>query len=318
MLRQSLDVKNKVLIQTQQFEEASQVNSEIIGMLDSITLNSNVQNLQRNLIAYETEKKDQEITILKQKEKIQAFEIEKQKQFLRYSFLGLAVLFLVAFLIVYYQKKINAIQSLALRSKLTRSQFNPHYINNAFTALQATLIEKGMDEKLINYTADISRFSRLLLESTFKEEWSLFEEKQMIINYLKTQMHRFDDSFDFQLTDQFTEHELNRYMLPSALTQTVLENAIEHSGFQQDKRGTIEVFFEKNQEKELVIKVMNTLVGEENTATKKQGNEPSRGLEITKQRLELHRKIHRQHTSFSFVKNEKKVCVTFTLPLLAA
>jgi tetratricopeptide (TPR) repeat protein len=318
LLRQSLDVKNKVLIQNQQFEEASQVNSEIIGMLDSITLNSNVQNLQRNLIAYETEKKDQQITILEQKEKIQTFELEKQKQLLRYSLAGLAVLFIVTLLIVYFQKKINAIQNLALRSKLTRSQFNPHYINNAFTSLQATLIEKGMDEKLINYTADISRFSRLLLESTFKEEWSLFEEKQMIINYLKTQMHRFDDSFDFQITDQFTEHELNRYQLPSALTQTVLENAIEHSGFHHDNPGIIEVFFEKNQQKELVIKVMNTIVSEKSYLSKKQVNEPSRGLEITKQRLELHRKIHRQPTTFTFDKNEKKVCVTFTLPLLAA
>lgn len=318
LLRQALDVKNKVLIQTQHFEEAAKVNAEIISMLDSISLRSNVQNLQRSLVAYETEKKDQEITILKQKDKIQAFEIEKQKQFLRYSLIGLAVLFTVAFLIVYYQRKINAIQSLALRSKLTRSQFNPHYINNAFTALQATLIEQGMDENLINYTADISRFSRLLLESTFKDEWTLFEEKQMIINYLKTQAHRFNDAFTFHLEDQFTEHELNRYQLPSALTQTVLENAIEHSGFQQDKPGTIEVFFEKNQQKELVIKVINTIVGEDNNGFKKHDNAPSRGLEITKQRLELHRKIHRQPTSFSFDKKDAKVCVTFTLPLLAA
>jgi tetratricopeptide (TPR) repeat protein len=318
LLRQALDVKNKVLIQTQHFEEAAKVNAEIISMLDSISLRSNVQNLQRSLVAYETEKKDQEITILKQKDKIQAFEIEKQKQFLRYSLIGLAVLFTVAFLIVYYQRKINAIQSLALRSKLTRSQFNPHYINNAFTALQATLIEQGMDENLINYTADISRFSRLLLESTFKDEWTLFEEKQMIINYLKTQVHRFNDAFTFHLEDQFTEHELNRYQLPSALTQTVLENAIEHSGFQQDKPGTIEVFFEKNQQKELVIKIINTIVGEDNNGFKKHDNAPSRGLEITKQRLELHRKIHRQPTSFSFDKKDAKVCVTFTLPLLAA
>ncbi|MEZ4839052.1 tetratricopeptide repeat protein [Flavobacterium sp.] len=318
LLRQALDVKNKVLIQTQHFEEAAKVNAEIISMLDSISLRSNVQNLQRSLVAYETEKKDQEITILKQKDKIQAFEIEKQKQFLRYSLIGLAVLFTVAFLIVYYQRKINAIQSLALRSKLTRSQFNPHYINNAFTALQATLIEQGMDENLINYTADISRFSRLLLESTFKDEWTLFEEKQMIINYLKTQAHRFNDAFAFHLEDQFTEHELNRYQLPSALTQTVLENAIEHSGFQQDKPGTIEVFFEKNQQKELVIKVINTIVGEDHNGFKKHDNAPSRGLEITKQRLELHRKIHRQPTSFSFDKKDAKVCVTFTLPLLAA
>ncbi|MBD3724641.1 MAG: histidine kinase, partial [Flavobacteriaceae bacterium] len=143
-------------------------------------------------IKYETEKKEAEITILKQKEKIQSFELEKHKQLLTFSVIGLILIMLTSLIVFFYQKKINTIQNLALRSKLTRSQFNPHYINNAFTSLQATLIEHDLDESLINYTSDISRFSRLLLESTFKDEWTLFEEKQMMEHYLKTQQHRYE------------------------------------------------------------------------------------------------------------------------------
>lgn len=266
-------------------------------------------------IEYETEKKEAEITILKQKEKIQSFELEKNKQLLTFSVIGLILIMLTSLIVFFYQKKINNIQNLALRSKLTRSQFNPHYINNAFTSLQATLIENDMDESLINYTSDISRFSRLLLESTFKDEWTLFEEKQMIEHYLKTQQHRYENNFEFLLKNDFSNDELHKYKLPSALTQTVLENAIEHGGFQNNKGGKIEISIKKaNNQFEICIK--NNKIGTETTTNKKINNESSRGLEITKQRMELHQKIHKANTEFKFEIQGNEVLVTFVLPLL--
>lgn len=315
LLRHSLDIKNKLLLATEKFEEASRVNSEIISLLDSVSLNNNIQNLQKNLVAYESEKKDNEITILKQKEKIQTFELEKQKQLATFSIIGLIVLFAVALIVFLYQKKINTIQNLALRSKLTRSQFNPHYINNAFTSLQATLIEHDMEENIINYTSDISRFSRLLLESTFKDEWTLFEEKQMIEHYLKTQQHRYENNFDFLIKNDFSNDELHKYKLPSALTQTVLENAIEHGGYQNNKGGKIEITIQKSNT-QFEISIKNNKVGNDLNTVKKANNEPSRGLEITKQRMELHQKIHKTKTEFRFNKQENEVLVTFVLPLL--
>lgn len=268
-------------------------------------------------IAYETEKKEAEITILKQKEKIQSFELEKNKQLLTFSVIGLILLMLTSLIVFFYQKKINTIQNLALRSKLTRSQFNPHYINNAFTSLQATLIEHDLDESLINYTSDISRFSRLLLESTFKDEWTLFEEKQMMEHYLKTQQHRYENNFEFTISNNFSNDELHKYKLPSALTQTVLENAIEHGGYQNNNGGKIEISIQKmSNQFEIIIK--NNKIGEEAISSKKVNNEPSRGLEITKQRMELHQKIHKTKTEFKFKMKENEVLVTFVLPLLNA
>lgn len=268
-------------------------------------------------IAYETEKKEAEITILKQKEKIQSFELEKHKQLLAFSVIGLILIMLTSLIVFFYQKKINTIQNLALRSKLTRSQFNPHYINNAFTSLQATLIEHDLDESLINYTSDISRFSRLLLESTFKDEWTLFEEKQMMENYLKTQQHRYENNFEFTISNNFSSDELHQYKLPSALTQTVLENAVEHGGYQNNNGGKIEISIQKmNNEFKIIIK--NNKIGDESNSTKKVNNEPSRGLEITKQRMELHQKIHKTKTEFKFEMKENEVLVTFVLPLLNA
>lgn len=296
--------------------DSAVVSFELYNKYKDSVLDENHKNLINELnIKYESEKKDNEITILKQKEKIQTFELEKQKQLATFSIIGLIVLFAVALIVFLYQKKINTIQNLALRSKLTRSQFNPHYINNAFTSLQATLIEHDMEENIINYTSDISRFSRLLLESTFKDEWTLFEEKQMIEHYLKTQQHRYENNFDFLIKNDFSNDEIHKYKLPSALTQTVLENAIEHGGYQNTKGGKIEILIQK-MNNQIEIRIKNNTVGSESSSSKKVNNEPSRGLEITKQRMELHQKIHKTKTEFRFNKQENEVLVTFVLPLL--
>jgi tetratricopeptide (TPR) repeat protein len=296
--------------------DSAVVSFELYNKYKDSVLDENHKNLINELnIKYESEKKDNEITILKQKEKIQTFELEKQKQLATFSIIGLIVLFAVALIVFLYQKKINTIQNLALRSKLTRSQFNPHYINNAFTSLQATLIEHDMEENIINYTSDISRFSRLLLESTFKDEWTLFEEKQMIEHYLKTQQHRYENNFDFLIKNDFSNDELHKYKLPSALTQTVLENAIEHGGYQNNKGGKIEITIQKSNT-QFEISIKNNKVGTDLNTVKKVNNEPSRGLEITKQRMELHQKIHKTKTEFRFNKQENEVLVTFVLPLL--
>lgn len=318
LLRNALDVKNKLLIKTGEFEDAARVNSEIISMLDSVNLSKNVQNLQRELVAYETEKKNNEITILKQKEDINTFNIEKQKQQIKFLGIGLLVVLLFSSIIFWYQKKINTIQNLSLRSKLTRSQFNPHYINNAFTSLQAELVDHNFDETLIDYTSNISRFSRLLLESTFRDEWSLYEEKQMMENYLKTQQYRLQGGFQYQITSTLNSEELHKLKIPSAITQSVLENAIEHGGFKNNsKEGKINIYIDKI-ENQLLIIIKNNIIGEPITISKKLNNEPSRGLDITKQRMLLHSKIYRKLAGFKFSQLQNEVKVEFNLPILTA
>ncbi|MDK2772516.1 MAG: tetratricopeptide repeat protein [Flavobacterium sp.] len=316
-LHKALNTKRELLLIDNKYKELIELDSYLIKLLDSINHNNNVEILNEKLISYETNKKETEITILKQNEKIQNFELEKQKQVTNLSIIGSIILFTITLIIFLYQKKINTIKNLALRSKLMRSQFNPHYINNAFTSLQATLIEHDLDESLINYTSDISRFSRLLLESTFKDEWTLFEEKQMMEHYLKTQQHRYENNFEFTISNNFSNDELHKYKLPSALTQTVLENAIEHGGYQNNNGGKIEISIQKmSNQFEIIIK--NNKIGEEAISSKKVNNEPSRGLEITKQRMELHQKIHKTKTEFKFKMKENEVLVTFVLPLLNA
>ena len=144
--------------------------------------------------------------------------MQQQQQQIQFLVLCLILILIFGGIIFWYQKKINTIKNFSLRSKLTRSQFNPHYINNAFTALQAELVNYNFNEHLIDFTSNISRFSRLLLESTFKDEWTLFEEKQMIENYLKTQQYRLQNGFQFHITstlklEEFHKIKIENYIL---------------------------------------------------------------------------------------------------------
>lgn len=307
--------KKNILVKKNNHHEALIISDTIIHLMDSLKNNNEQAKLQEILINHETTKKEKEILKLKHKNELNKTNLELQNQNFKFLIILTLILIFIGLSIWYYQKKINKIKNLRYNSKLIRSQFNPHYINNAFTSLQATLIEHDLDESLINYTSDISRFSRLLLESTFKEEWTLFEEKQMMENYLKTQQHRYENNFEFTIFNNFSNDELNQFILPSALTQTVLENAIEHGGYQNNKGGKIEISIQKkNNQIEIVIK--NNKVGSEKSSPKNLNNEPSRGLEITKQRIDLHQKIHKTKTEFRFNKQENEVLVTFVLPLL--
>ncbi|WP_411767040.1 histidine kinase [Winogradskyella sp. A3E31] len=318
-LKYALSIKNKVLIKTEDFEEATKVNAEMISLMDSITIKNDMQNLQKTLVEFETEKKDSEITILKQKEEIASVKLAQQRDQILFL-VGLLIVVLVLGSVVFiYHKKLGRIQNLVLRSKLTRSQFNPHYINNAFTALQAELVEHSFNEKLINYTSSISRFSRLVLESTFKDEWSLNDEKNMIENYLSIQQHRLENSFQYYIDSNIDQNELLHSKIPSAITQTVLENAIEHGGYSNsNKHGKIEILF-SSKNNQLLISIKNNILDEvlENSVEKRPDS-PSRGLQITKQRIELHSKLYNRAANFNFIKKENEAEVVFQLPVLAA
>lgn len=313
--KNALITKNSLLKEMKNFKEADEINSELVKILDSLNQTHNTENLQKTLIAYETEKKDKAILILKQKEELNTIKIESQKQQIMFLALGLFVIAAFGTTIVLYQKKLNTIQNLSLRSKLTRSQFNPHYINNAFTSLQAELVAQSYDENIVNYTSNISRFSRLMLESTFNEEWSLNQEIQIIENYLKTQQFRLENNFQYQLESNLSKEQMLQLKIPSVITQIAIENAVEHGNFSKNNIGLIHIAIEQKNEA-ILITIKNNIFENLNSNTKKLKTDTSRGLEITRQRLILHSKIYKKNSNFNFTKLENTAVSTFELPIL--
>lgn len=313
--KNALITKNSLLKGMENFKEADEINSQLVHILDSLNQSNSTENLQKTLIAYETEKKDKAIVILKQKEELNTIKIENQKQQIIFLLAGLFVIAAFGATIILYQKKLNTIQNLSLRSKLTRSQFNPHYINNAFTSLQAELVAQNYDENIVNYTSNISRFSRLMLESTFNEEWSLNQEIQIIENYLKTQQFRLENNFQYELVSNVSKEQMLQLKIPSVITQIAVENAVEHGNFSKNNIGQIHISVEQKKQT-ILLTIKNNIFENTKLTTKKLKSEASRGLEITQQRLTLHSKIHKKVSKFNFITHENTAITTFELPIL--
>jgi tetratricopeptide (TPR) repeat protein len=202
LLRQSLDIKNKLLIKTEQFESAEKINSEIISLLDSVSLNSNVQNLQKNLVAYETEKKDNEIIILKQKDEISNFKIEKQKQHITSLFI--AILIIGSIIAYNYSTDITKQKGLQFGNELSQIENELSEIQNKFYSEKTKWAEgdiskeellKFYEEHIDNFQQTISKYDKLTPPELFQSSVVLLkmsaetqlESDLQFIEWIKTE-----------------------------------------------------------------------------------------------------------------------------------
>lgn len=313
--RNCLNIKAKLYLIKKDYASASIINSEIIGLLDSVNLSKQYESLQKNLVEYESEKKDAEITILTQKDEINALKIKQQNLSIRYLILAVLLLIILALIVVIYQKRINKIKNLTLRSKLARAQFNPHFINNALTGIQINLIDYN-DENLINHVSSVSKLTRYILESTFIEEWTLAEEIQLIYLYIESQQYRLKNNFDFNFKIELDQESLGTYTIPSAITQIPLENAIIHGGYDKKHGGKIELVLTKVEQQISITISNNILVSVTNKIIQTPKKSISRGLELTKKRIETHCKIHRAKGNISILLEEEKAQVDMLLPIV--
>ncbi|MBN8691721.1 MAG: tetratricopeptide repeat protein [Bacteroidetes bacterium] len=315
--RNCLNIKAKLYLIKKDYAAASIINNEIIGLLDSVNLSKQYESLQKNLVEYESEKKDAEITILSQKDEINALKIKQQNLSIRYLVAGVLLLTTLALIVVIYQRRINKINTLTLRSKLARAQFNPHFINNALAGIQINLLDYN-DENLINHVSSVSKLTRYILESTFREEWTLSEEIQLINLYIESQQYRLKNSFDFNFKIELNQESLNTYMIPSAITQIPLENTIIHGGYDKNNGGKIELTLSLK-EKSICISITNNILAPESSKVmSKPKDSTSRGLELTKKRIETHCKIHNSEGNTSIIIENEAARVEMLLPIIVS
>lgn len=310
--RNCLNIKAKLYLIRKDYVSASKINNEIISLLDSVNLSKQYESLQKNLVEYESEKKDAEITILTQKDEINSLKIKQQSLSIQYIIIAAVLLVILAFVVFIYQRRINRINNLALRSKLARAQFNPHFINNALSGIQTKLLDQN-DESLLNYVSSVSRLTRFILESTFREEWTLNEEIQMIRHYVDSMLYKLNNGFIFRIHNELNESDLNSICIPSAITQIPIENAIIHGGYETMNGGEID-FIVRKSGNQILITINNSILNSGNSKTKQSSK--SRGLELTQKRIETHCVIHKSEGFAKISITENMASVQLALPLV--
>ncbi len=177
-------------------------------------------------------------------------ELQKEKQQNRTSkvIFGIVMILLVVFtllLIQFYKNKTlkNEKDKMQLEQRILRSQMNPHFIFNALSAIQNSLL----DNDAIKSASYLSRFAELIRQNfdfINKKTILLKDELDALQNYLETQQLRFKDKFDYTINIH-SNIDIHSIEIPPLLLQPFIENSIEHGFKNIQKKGTITITITK-------------------------------------------------------------------------
>lgn len=202
-------------------------------------------------MAYETEKKEQQIELL-------SVENHIKNQRLRVGVFLLAALSAIILLILYIlqmrRKQAMLVQN-DLQQQLFRSQMNPHFIFNVLGSIQNFMMQNDT-RKASNFLSQFASLTRATLNNSVAETISLADEIKMLRNYIELEKMRKADNFNFEII--YDENmEIDFIQIPPMLIQPFIENTIkhgfkniEHKGFLRlqitDKTNWVEFIIEDN------------------------------------------------------------------------
>lgn len=107
-----------------------------------------------------------------------------------------------------------------------RSQMNPHFIFNSLNAIQECILTNKIDAAY-KYLSKFSKLQRMVLNNSQKELIPLSGEIEMLQLYLSLESLRFSRSFTYSI-DITGIADADEIMIPSMITQPLVENAIWH------------------------------------------------------------------------------------------
>ena len=215
----------EIFIKNKDFEKAYKYQQKIEAITKTIVKHDNDEKIRMIENQYLLSKKQQELINTKRTSK---------NQFLFFIALTFLLLFLGLFIIQRNKNNKLKIQKekIMLEQRVLRSQMNPHFIFNALSAIQNSLL----DNEPIKSASYLSRFAKLIRQNfDFINEKTILlcDEIDALKNYLDTQKMRFQNKFDYEI-NIFADVDINSIEIPPILLQPFIENAIEH-GFKNKK-----------------------------------------------------------------------------------
>ncbi len=267
---------------------------------DSILNETSSKQITEMQTKYETEKKENEITLLTnqkenlaQQNEIQTLQISRNR-YLIFGLLSLAILvFLSAFLFI-RQNKLKSLHAktemekklLDSNMKALRAQMNPHFIFNSLNSIQG-LVNVNENRKASSFIAKFSKLTRGILNYSEQTTISLQDEIDFLRNYIEIESLRFDGNFEYSITlgENINAGDIQ---IPSLIVQPVIENAIVHGLFHKEgeKKLIIEV---KEKEGMVTWEISDNGVGFNKSGELKPPNKnhTSTGIKNIKERLKL-------------------------------
>jgi LytS/YehU family sensor histidine kinase len=254
-------------------------------MKDSLFIDEQYRAITEMDIKYQSEKKEQDIALLTEQNKVQELMISRRSRMI----MAIAIVFLFSIIIGYYlliNTRLKARhKAVELENRLLRSQMNPHFIFNSLIAIQSYIYQKD-PITAGDYLSKFAELVRTTLENSRVEFVLLEKELKMLEIYLQLQQLRFENKFSFTIEkDESIDVEAVR--IPPMLTQPFIENAVEHGLRLKEDAGNIIIRFRQT-EKDIEFSIEDNGVGREFAARhKKAKHSQSMATLITRERLEV-------------------------------
>jgi len=183
----------------------------------------------------------------------------------------------------------EAMRGKRFQLQLLSSQLNPHFIFNAMSSIQHSVLLNNVEDTL----AFISKFSSLMrqvLENSRKELITWSDEELFLTTYLDIERFRFENSFDyrFEIEDGLDDESLQ---IPPMMIQPYLENTVVHGiGNLKGRQGEIEISL-RHEDEHVVVTIIDNGVGRpkaiELRSLRVGSEHVSRAMHINEQRVSL-------------------------------
>ena len=268
------------------YKKALEYFSKSEELEDQIYNSVNLSYVNDVIFRYDTDKKNNEIAVLKKNNEINTLTLRRQKTTLMVSALLLA-LFTLFLYILYRQFQLKSEKKmLTLEQSMLRSQMNPHFLFNSLNSIKLYIINNEK-KNAVHYLNKFSKLVRKILEASSLKEIPLAEELETVDLYMNIENIRFSNEINFEIkVDE--EIDVHLVKIPSLILQPFLENALWHGLSSKEGEKKIDLQVSKGKNGFINISITDNGVGRavaEKLKESKVLKRKSVGIDITKERL---------------------------------
>ncbi|HMP94656.1 MAG TPA: histidine kinase, partial [Phnomibacter sp.] len=169
-----------------------------------------------------------------------------------------------------------------------KAQMNPHFLFNALNSVQ-DLFLTGNTQAANELLAKFSDLTRAVLDASGQRTIPLYEEIEILKNYLEIEKTRFADTLNYTF-DVDPQIDLYQTEIPPMLVQPYVENAIKHGLLHLTANRKLQVLFTQEAPGQLLVTIEDNGVGRQQAARynqMRQKKHQSFATSATEKRLQL-------------------------------
>ncbi|MFC3563089.1 ligand-binding sensor domain-containing protein [Pedobacter jamesrossensis] len=203
---------------------------------------------------------------------------------------------------------------LMLEQQALQAMMNPHFVFNVMNSIQHYI----NTQNTTSANKVLTGFARLIrknLEICTKSYITIEEELEYLKLYLKLEKNRFGDKLQYTIN---VDEDIDKddTLIPSMLLQPYVENAIWHGIMPKETGGEIQININLKNEDYLNIEIIDDGVGIENSLKSKKDTHISKGMQLTRERLNLLGQIEAKPIHLDVHQNaENGTTVFISIPL---